>query len=285
MDNGDPNDTLHSSNRRSDYQNAIDYHEKRLKIAQEIGDRSGEGTAYENLGIAYHSLSEYRKAIEYHQRRMKLAQEIGDQSGEKAAYKNLGSTYHSLGDYRKAIKYLEKLLKIAQEIGDRSREGAAYGYLGCAYQLQGDCQKAIKYHEKLLKIAQEIGERNEEGIAYHKIGLVYFSLEQFQNAVDNFFSSIEAFNAVRSCLKSKDDWKIKFRDRHEMTYTYLWKSLLRIRKLDEALFAAERGRAQTLSDRLLIQYQLPAPLSAASMDPKETISRLSIEVSLPTLTK
>ena len=137
--------------------------------------------------------------------------------------------------------------------------------------------------EKRLKIAQELSERREEGIAYHNIGLVYFSLEQFQNAVDNFVSSIEAFNAVRSCLKSKDDWKIKFRDRYEKMYTCLWKSLLRIKKLDEALFAAERGRAQTLSDRLLIQYQLPAPLSAASMDPKETISRLSIEVSLPTL--
>ena len=53
--------------------------------------------------------------------------------------------------------------------------------------------------------------------------------------------------------------------------------------MDEALLAAERGRAQTLSDRLLIQYQLPAPLSAALMDPKEAISHLLIEVSLPTL--
>ena len=65
MDNGDANDTLYSSNRRSDYQNNIDYHEKRLKMAQEIGVRSGEGAAYGNLGIPYYSLSEYRKAIEY----------------------------------------------------------------------------------------------------------------------------------------------------------------------------------------------------------------------------
>ena len=96
MDNGDANDTLYSSNRRSHYQNAIDYHEKRLKIAQEIGDRPGERTAYGNLGIAYHSLSEYRIAIECHKRRLKIAQEIGDRSGEKAAYQILGSTYHSL---------------------------------------------------------------------------------------------------------------------------------------------------------------------------------------------
>ena len=108
MDNGDASDTLYSSTQRSDYQKNIDYHEKQLKIAQEIGDRSGEGTAYGNLGIAYHSLSEYRKAIKYHKRRLKIAQEIGDQSGEKAAYGNLGRTYHSLGDYRKAIEYHKK---------------------------------------------------------------------------------------------------------------------------------------------------------------------------------
>ena len=123
----------------------------------------------------------------------------------------------------------------------------------------------------------------EKEVAYRNIGMFYFSLEQFENAADNFGCSVEAFNAVRSCLKSKDDWKIKFRELYETTYSGLWKSLLRIQKLDEALLAAERGRAQTLSDNLLIQYKLPASLSAASIDPRETISRLSIEVSLPTL--
>ena len=62
-----------------------------MKIAQEIGDRSGEGAAYGNLGSAYQSLGDYRKAIEYHEKRLKIAQEIGDRSGEGAAYGNLGS--------------------------------------------------------------------------------------------------------------------------------------------------------------------------------------------------
>ena len=36
-----------------DFQKAIEYNEKLLKIALEIGDRVGEGGAYGNLGIAY----------------------------------------------------------------------------------------------------------------------------------------------------------------------------------------------------------------------------------------
>ncbi|XP_015757141.1 PREDICTED: G-protein-signaling modulator 2-like [Acropora digitifera] len=153
MDNGDANDTLYTRNRRIDYQNAIDNHEKRLKIAQENGDRSGEGTAYGNLGSAYQSLRDYQKAIEYHEKRLKIAQEIGDRSGEGAAYGNLGSTYHSLSEYRKAIEYHKRQLKIAQEIGDPSGEGAAYGNLGSAFLSLSEHRRAIEYLEKHITMA------------------------------------------------------------------------------------------------------------------------------------
>ena len=95
----------------------------------------------------------------------------------------------------------------------------------------GDYGKAIEYHKKDLKIAIEIGDQAGEGIAYHDIGLVFLSLQQMENAVDNFVSAVDAFNSLRSLLKSEDNWKINFRELHEATYTALWKSLLRIEKI------------------------------------------------------
>ena len=266
-----------------DYQKAIECHEKDLKIAKEIGDRAGEGAACGNLGNAYQSLGDYQKATEYHEKDLEIAKEIGDPAGEGAAYGNLGNTYQSLGDYQKTIEYHEKSLKIAHEIGDRAGEGRAYGNLGNTYKSLGDYQKAIEYHEKLLKIANEIGDRGGEGNAYHNIGNAYFSLEQFEYAADKFSCAVEAYNAVRSCLKSKDDWKINFRELYEATYIGLWKSLLRMENLDEALLAAEQGRAQTLTDNLLIQYKLPASKLAATIDLKEIVSRFFTELSSPTL--
>ncbi|XP_044166226.1 tetratricopeptide repeat protein 28-like [Acropora millepora] len=173
-----------------------------------------------------------------------------------------------MANYQKAITYHKQRLKIAKEIGDRAGQGRSYGNLD---------------QEKYLKIATEIGDRKGEGNAYHNIGNAYFSLEQFENAADTFSCAAEAFNAVRSCLKSKDDWRINFRELYETTYTGLWKSLLRIEKLDEALFVAERGRAQTLTDILLIQYKLPTTLLANTIDLKETVSNLFIERSAPTV--
>ena len=254
-----------------------------MKIAKEIGDWVGEGGAYGNLGNAYQSLGDYQKTIEYHEKRLKIAKEIGDQVGEGQAYGNLGNAYQSLGDYQKAIEYHEKDLKIAKEISDRAGEGGAYGDLGNAYGSLGDYQKAIEYNEKHLKIAKEIGVRDGEGRAFHNIGIGFFSLGQFENAADSFGYAVEAFNAVRACLKSKDDWKINFRELYETTNTFLWKSLLRLGKLDEALFAAERGRAQTLTDNLLIQYKLPAPLLPATVDFNEILPRLFTELSSPSL--
>ena len=66
--------------------------------------------------------------------------------------------------------------------------------------------------------------------------------------------------ALRSLLKREDHSKIKFRQQHEETYTALWRSLLMIGKIDEALlFAAEQGLAQTLQligDNVKIEFEV-----------------------------
>ena len=41
-----------------------------------------EGGAYGNLGNAYYSLGDFGKAIEYHEKCLKIAIEIGDRAGE-----------------------------------------------------------------------------------------------------------------------------------------------------------------------------------------------------------
>ena len=79
------------------------------------------------MGIPYMSLGDFRKAIEYHEKHLKIAIEIGDRAGEGRAYGNLGNPYFSLGDFRKAIEYHEKHLKIAIEIGPEKEEPMEIG--------------------------------------------------------------------------------------------------------------------------------------------------------------
>ena len=82
---------------------AIEYHTQHLAIAKELSDRTGEGAAYGNLGIAYRSQGDYAKAIEYHTQHLAITMEVGDRAGHGMTYANLGIAYQSQGDFSQAI--------------------------------------------------------------------------------------------------------------------------------------------------------------------------------------
>ena len=293
------------------FKQAIDYHEQHLSISKEIRDKSGEGRAYCNLGIAYSSLGNFAQAIKYHKRDLRIAKEVGDRTEEGRAHGNLGNAYNCQRNFKQAIEHQKQCLGIAKEIGDRYGEGNAYGSLGQAYYKLGDFEKALEYHKQNLSIAKELGNRAGEGTAYGDLGNVYYSLGDLEQAINyheqsfsicketgeltgegiacyslgrdyevpgsldealNYYlSSIKRFDEARRRLQSEDAWKISLRDNHRLVYIALWRTLLRNGEIDEALCAAEKGRAQALMDVLQEQYHIHAQPSMAS-DPKDTIS-------------
>ena len=72
-----------------------------------MGDRTGEGRAYGNLGNAYQSQGDFSKAIEYHTMDLAIAKEVGDLAGEGRANGKLGTCHMHLNEYVKAVAYFE----------------------------------------------------------------------------------------------------------------------------------------------------------------------------------
>ena len=167
-----------------DLNTAIDYHERDLKVAKEVGDKGREGKAYGCLGIFHDRMGNFKTALDYHERRLKIAKEMKDKVEEGNAYGKLGLTLQSLGNLKTALDYHERHLKIAKEMRDKAGEGRAYGYLGLAFQRLGDLKTAIYYHERQLKIAKEVGDKFQEGAAYGDLGNAHKSRGDFQTAID-----------------------------------------------------------------------------------------------------
>ena len=252
---------------------AIEYHKQDLSIAKEVGDRTGEGRAYGNLGNAYNSQRNFKQAIEYHMQHLCIAKEVGDKDGEGNAYGSLGQAYYKLGDFKQAIEYHKQNLSIAKELGNRAGEGDAYGDLGNAYYSLGDLEQAIKYHEQSFSICKQTGELTGEGIACYSLGRDHEFPGSLDEALKYYLSSIKHFDEARRRLQSEDAWKISLRDNYRSAYTALWRTLLKNGEIDEALYAAEKGRAQALMDVLQEQYHIHAQ-SFMATGPKETISSL-----------
>jgi tetratricopeptide (TPR) repeat protein len=174
-----------------DYFKAIEFHEKELKIAKEIGDRRGEGAAYCSLGLSYFCLRDNYKAIEFHKKALKFDIEMENKKGLVGDYGNLGNAYQALGDYPKAIEFQKKSIKIALKIGDRLGECTTYGNLGTLYMDLGDYSKAISYYEKRIEIAEEIGDARRFTSGNYNLGDTYRKLGEWPKA---------AFYSVRSMI-------------------------------------------------------------------------------------
>ena len=212
--------------------------------------------AYGNLGGVHEKLRDFDRAIECHECHLKIAKELGDRSGEGKAYGNLGTAYHGLGDFEKAIDYLERNLKIAIELGDRSDEGLAYGNLGCSNNSRGDFETAVGYFKRHLEIAKDLGDRSGEAVACSNLGRGFECLGQVSVAIGYFQRSITLLNNIRDRLHVNDDWKVSLRDQYQTTYAALWRLLLGEGKITEALISAEHGRAQGLKDLMALNYGL-----------------------------
>ena len=169
-----------------DYKTAIFYHERHLNIVTELGNKSEEGTAYGHLGNAQFGLGDFKRAIDYYERHLKIATEVGDRSGEGRAYGNLGSAHSRLGNFKTAIDYHERQLEIAKELENRSAEGRAYGNIGVSHCSLGDGKKAIEYHKRHLLFAEETGDKSGKGLVYARFGNAYFSLGDFKTAIDYY---------------------------------------------------------------------------------------------------
>ena len=86
------------------------------------------------------------------------------------------------------------------------------------------------------------------------------------------------FNGIGGLLQFQDTWKVSFRDKHRGVYNSLFRVLLKLSKTDEALSAAEQGRAQALVDLMASAYGLELPL-LLSPDYKEIMQDIAVDAS------
>ena len=220
--------------------------------------------------------------MEYHKKHLTIANKVGDRVGEGIAYSSLGEIYSSLGDHQRAIGCYKQHLSTAKKFGDRRGEGVAYCHLGDAYYLLEDYLEALEYFNEHLRIAEEIGDRNGEGCAHSHLGRSLTQLGFLNEALHHFRCSVEIFDTIRASFISEDRSKISFYTSKQSAYTHLWQVLLLLERNDEALYAAEMGRAQALLDALKVTYGLTS-LSPRSIESEEEVRNISRKTTVLTV--
>jgi DNA-binding SARP family transcriptional activator/tetratricopeptide (TPR) repeat protein len=166
------------------YEQAGDQLEQALALYQETGDRNGEARALGNLGILRYQQGRYQQAIGYQQRSLKLRRDAHDQAGEANTLNNLGLTGTRQGHYAKAADHLEQALALYQETGDRNGEAYALSNLGHVNALQASYQQAAARLDQALALFRETGDPVGEAAVLTHLGELSLLLGRHPQAGD-----------------------------------------------------------------------------------------------------
>ena len=120
------------------------YAQLEYDFALKVDNKKYMAQALNSQGVSFYFKGNYEKALEYYEKSLKISEEIGCKKGMGKSYNNIGNIYLNQGNYEKALEYYEKSLKISEEIGCKKGMGSTLGNIGLIYHNQGNYEKALE---------------------------------------------------------------------------------------------------------------------------------------------
>ena len=162
-----------------------------LDLSRQIKDRIGEATALAYLGVARSDLGERRPALDCFRQSLALWRELRDERKEGEALINLGALYRDLGDKQRALDCFEQALAIRRKMNDRAGQETALTNLGAVASDLGQRRRALEYFHQAIALWRENRDPRGEAAALNNIGVVHSNLGEKQQALDFFERALE----------------------------------------------------------------------------------------------
>jgi len=133
---------------------------------------------YHQMGNIYSGTGDLKKAIEYFQREIQVADEIGEPGGRVTSNMNIGSIYAGMNQPDSAFTYAKRALENVSITGWRGYEGFILEDIGLVYFNKGifDSAKiylhqAISVNNEQHNLAGEIAANTSMATLYEKLGI------------------------------------------------------------------------------------------------------------------
>ncbi|WP_334855475.1 tetratricopeptide repeat protein, partial [Nostoc sp.] len=170
---------------------AVDYYLKALKIYTDIGDLYSTAGEYHQLGIVAHKQRQFDVAIDYYHKGLKIYENARDLYNAAMHYHQLGIVAKDQLQFNMAVDYYNKALKIYEDAGDLHSAAREYHSLGIVAQEQRQFDVAVDYYHKALKIKEDAGDFYSAASDYHVLGIVAQEQQQFNVAVDYYNKALK----------------------------------------------------------------------------------------------
>lgn len=162
-------------------------------------------TLQNNIGNIYQTKGDFKSALQYYEKALLLAREVGNKSVEGVAMNNLGKLYLvDLKQPEKALEYLEKGLKVREEIGDKAEIAKSLVFLSSYYLEQKQWQESRRCSERAIKLGEEIGSLEVQQNAYYSLYGIEEALGRYKESLEAFILYKVLSDSIQNQLTSRE---------------------------------------------------------------------------------
>ncbi len=186
---------------RAEYPAAIQYHEKGIRIADQIKNSDFKVFGLNMLGVVYRRKDEIRQALDYHKQALEIAERSGrntynNKRNLAVSHNSIGNLYLTLRQPDLAEKEFLESIKIEESIGNDLGLAINYQNLGGIYEELENFDKALLSYQKSLIYNEKINSDLGRVICKNSIAQVYLKQGKAQKAYELISATIPRLNKI-----------------------------------------------------------------------------------------
>jgi tetratricopeptide (TPR) repeat protein len=120
------------------------------------GSESALGAAYNDLGMVLATQEEYEKAVAYYNKSIKIFKKLKDEMGVASLLTNIGACYDAMGKNEEALNYYNKTLEVGIRLKDDYIMAGSYINIGVSYLHKDEYKQATVCFEKALALNKQM---------------------------------------------------------------------------------------------------------------------------------
>ncbi len=170
---------------------ALNNLQQALLIKRKLSDKGGIAETLNSMAGVEQDIGKPDQAQKSYEEAVSLRREIGDKKGLGRSLTDLGLFKESLGRYDEALALSKEGLAPLREVGDRQNESNCLNNIGWIYLDKADYENAMTYFQQALDIRQKIGSPAFIADSFYNIGDTYTRMGQYNQATDDFLKALD----------------------------------------------------------------------------------------------
>lgn len=191
--------------KRSDFSNALNYHQKALRLRKQVNDRLGIAISETNLGNIYTDLKYFQKAELSYLDALEQYKTLNDLLQEARCLINLGVLKHEQKQWQASIQNFKRAQEIGQNLTNYEIQAMTNHNIGEMLAEIGQLDTATLYIEEGLKMRELMDNDFEKADSYLALAFIYIKKKDPANA-QTFLDISESIIREYDYTEAKVKW-------------------------------------------------------------------------------